>query len=581
MLLVPTASSSLPFRVKPLGGKPERNAVSLRRRSDSEMEEGRGRGRGRGRGGRGGRGGNSSEQGILLAPSPAGRSQARGAGIRYPPRGGDGPTPADCDFQYVRVSDGIVGTCSDVERRYVRVQSQPDPASVRPAAVLAEALQAVARREAAGEPYETTSDFYMSICQDLRLQQIENELTVAARESFALCAMRARVGPPDAPGMDIKALTNCLLSLEDLYKKNPGQQRQIEFAVYGFLLWLGMMVTEGDSGANTARGLNNALQRLTAGPFVPSDSDDEYHHCDGCGVEPMCGARWTCNMCADFDLCPACYAALGTPGATVHESTHTFTKQAIQPAVVKHALRVMSAVLTGEALRYFALIAAAPAATREQSHIHETLLAPAVRMRAYLAMIKAYKFSIPLPCVSARLGLAGDDLHKWLAQQRAVFDADALDADASSKALRSSQSVDVGNQAGLDLIKAKATAQAIRPPVHVAAQPDGEAGREKCGARGQVVGASVQESEAQAASKPRDHDAAAGKAVELEAAAAATVVAGRESESEAEESAEQAQARRAAAAAKRERLRERLRREEASRAVARVPASAPPPAQLG
>ena len=115
------------------------------------------RGRGRGRGGRGGRGGNSSEQGILLAPSPAGRSQARGAGIRCPPRGGDGPTPADCDFQYVRVSDGIVGTCSDVERRYVRVQSQPDPASVRPAAVLAEALQAVARREAAGEPYETTS----------------------------------------------------------------------------------------------------------------------------------------------------------------------------------------------------------------------------------------------------------------------------------------------------------------------------------------------------------------------------------------------------------------------------------------
>ena len=505
----------------------------------------------------------------MLAPFSAGRSQARGS---------DGQTPAGGDFQYVRVSDGIVGTCSDVERRYVRVQSQPDPASVRPAAVLAEALQAVARREAAGEPYETTSDFYMSICQDLRLQQIENELTVAARESFALCAMRARVGPPDARGMDIKALTNCLLSLEDLYKKNPGQQRQIEFAVYGFLLWLGMMVTEGDSGANTARGLNNALQRLTAGPYVPSDDDDEYHHCDGCGVEPICGARWTCNMCADFDLCPACYAGLDTPGATVHESTHTFTKQAIQPAVGKHALRVMAAVLTGEAPRYFALIAAAPAAAREQSHIHETLLAPAVRMRAYHAMIKAYKFSIPLQCVSARLGLAGDDLHKWLAQQHAVFDADALDADASSKALRSLQSVDAGNQAGLDLIKAKATAQAIRPPVHVAAQADGETGSEKSGARGLVVGVSVQESEAQAAAEPREQDAATGKAVE--AAAAAAGVAGRGSGSAAEETAEQAQARRAAAAAKRERLRERLRREEASRAVAPVPASVPPPGQL-
>jgi hypothetical protein len=153
------------------------------------------------------------------------------------------------------VSDGIVGTCSEVERHYVRVQSQPDPGSVRPAAVLQRSLAAVAKREAAGEPYDVTGDFYMSICQDLRLQQIESELTVAAREGFALCAMRARVGAPGQDkGMDMKALSDCFLHLQVLYEKNPATPRQLEFALYRFLMWLGL----------TAQGASDATAQLNS-----------------------------------------------------------------------------------------------------------------------------------------------------------------------------------------------------------------------------------------------------------------------------------------------------------------------------
>lgn len=157
------------------------------------------------------------------------------------------------------MSDGIVGTCTDVERRYLRVQSQPDPGSVRPAYVLQKALKAVARREAAGEPYQDTHDFYMSICQDLRLQQIETELTVAAREGFALCAMRARVGEDKT--LDVKSLSDCFLHLRMLYARNPGQPRHLEFDVYRLLLWLGLAA---GGAAETATQLNLALRDVAA-----------------------------------------------------------------------------------------------------------------------------------------------------------------------------------------------------------------------------------------------------------------------------------------------------------------------------
>ena len=55
-------------------------------------------------------------------------------------------------------------------------------------------------------------------------------------------------------------------------------------------------------------------------------------------------------------------------------------------------MHIMSAVATGDARRYFALVAAPPASTAEQGHIHETLLAPAVRLGTYQSVLKGNKF---------------------------------------------------------------------------------------------------------------------------------------------------------------------------------------------
>ena len=58
-------------------------------------------------------------------------------------------------------------------------------------------------------------------------------------------------------------------------------------------------------------------------------AEDDYYHCNGCGVEPILGVRWHCDTCDDFDLCSACYATLSIPGASAHTRTHTFVKHVI------------------------------------------------------------------------------------------------------------------------------------------------------------------------------------------------------------------------------------------------------------
>ena len=47
------------------------------------------------------------------------------------------------------------------------------------------------------------------------------------------------------------------------------------------------------------------------------------HHgiyCDGCGVYPIVGIRYTCANCANYDLCEACEAQDN------HDHTHVFLK---------------------------------------------------------------------------------------------------------------------------------------------------------------------------------------------------------------------------------------------------------------
>lgn len=146
---------------------------------------------------------------------------------------GAGRCIARDDNEFLRVSAGIIGTCEEVEKRYVRLTRQPDPASIRPERVLLKALESVERREREGEKYEARMDSLMAICQDLKLQQINSALTVSVRELMAVYAMRDRT---KAKGggleIDISSFSDAILHLHSLYEENPGQPRELEFAVY-------------------------------------------------------------------------------------------------------------------------------------------------------------------------------------------------------------------------------------------------------------------------------------------------------------------------------------------------------------
>ena len=64
------------------------------------------------------------------------------------------------------------------------------------------------------------------------------------------------------------------------------------------------------------------------------------------------------------------------------------------------------------------------------------MLTSAVCGRMYQAQLKANKFVVPLQTVAQLVGLSGQQLTDWLALQPAVVDADALDVDATKKAVK-------------------------------------------------------------------------------------------------------------------------------------------------
>jgi hypothetical protein len=69
----------------------------------------------------------------------------------------------------------IKGTCQEIEKKYLRLTSAPDPSIVRPEEVLEKALAMV---ETSQKNYFYKCDQLKSIRQDLTVQRIQNELTV-------------------------------------------------------------------------------------------------------------------------------------------------------------------------------------------------------------------------------------------------------------------------------------------------------------------------------------------------------------------------------------------------------------------
>ncbi|KQK05862.1 SAC3 family protein A isoform X3 [Brachypodium distachyon] len=116
----------------------------------------------------------------------------------------------------------VKGTCQEIEKRYLRLTSAPDPSTVRPEHVLEKALSMV---DTSLKNYLYKCDQLKSIRQDLTVQRIQNELTVKVYETHARLALQAG---------DLPEFNQCQSQLKRLYREgNKGCY--FEFSAYNLL----------------------------------------------------------------------------------------------------------------------------------------------------------------------------------------------------------------------------------------------------------------------------------------------------------------------------------------------------------
>ncbi|KAJ0102127.1 hypothetical protein Patl1_06218 [Pistacia atlantica] len=116
----------------------------------------------------------------------------------------------------------VKGTCQEIEKRYLRLTSAPDPSTVRPEEVLEKALLMVQNSQ---KNYLYKCDQLKSIRQDLTVQRIRNHLTVRVYETHARLAIEYG---------DLPEYNQCQSQLKILYAEGI-EGCQSEFSAYNLL----------------------------------------------------------------------------------------------------------------------------------------------------------------------------------------------------------------------------------------------------------------------------------------------------------------------------------------------------------
>eukprot|EP00299_Pterocystis_sp_00344_P019997 c9865_g1_i2.p1 GENE.c9865_g1_i2~~c9865_g1_i2.p1 ORF type:complete len:295 (+),score=41.16 c9865_g1_i2:41-925(+) len=123
----------------------------------------------------------------------------------------------------------IIGTSTALERTYLRLTSAPDPSLIRPAPILWKALELLQTKWNTTHNYDNACEQMKSIRQDLTVQRIRNDLTIAVYECHARIALE--VG-------DLSEFNQCQTQLHELYDELPSQGSVAEFTAYKVLYLL-------------------------------------------------------------------------------------------------------------------------------------------------------------------------------------------------------------------------------------------------------------------------------------------------------------------------------------------------------
>ncbi|KAI5776382.1 SAC3/GANP/Nin1/mts3/eIF-3 p25 family-domain-containing protein [Geopyxis carbonaria] len=122
----------------------------------------------------------------------------------------------------------LVGRCMNLEKKYFRLTSDPDPENVRPLYILEKTLELLKKKWRTEQNYSYICDQFKSLRQDLTVQHIKSDFTVTVYEIHARIALEKG---------DLGEYNQCQSQLASLYDEGLKGHEE-EFKAYRILYLL-------------------------------------------------------------------------------------------------------------------------------------------------------------------------------------------------------------------------------------------------------------------------------------------------------------------------------------------------------